>query len=384
MKKQPRCQLVYLDNAATTKILPQAAKAMISWLEIECSNPSASYFPAQKARQAIEEARAKVAESINASADEIYFTSGGTESCNLAVIGSAIAMQESGQHIVTSRIEHPAVLNSMKYLESVGFHITYLDVNAYGVIDINKLKQSLSNETILVSIMTANNEIGTLEPVDQIGEITHERGITFHTDAVQAYGQIDLDMQDIGVDILSASGHKIGGPKGSGFTFVRKGVKISPILYGGKQERGVRAGTENLLAIVGIGEASSFVHENLASLIKHNIKIRDYCIGQLFSTFQDIRLNGPVERRLPNNVNISFKNINGRDLVNLLGFRNICTSSGSACMSGEFSRSHVLEAIGVSDEYIEGALRITVGRDTLESDIDFTISALKEIINQLH
>ncbi len=376
-------RLIYMDNAATTMMFPQVLESMLPWFKMQCGNPSSTYECATVGKKAIYETRKIIAKTLQANENEIYFTSGGSESDNWAIKGIAEAYRWKGNHIITSKIEHHAVLNTCKYLEKRDFDITYLDVDSEGRIDINQLREAITSKTILISIMTANNEIGTIEPIEDIGKIAKEKGVLFHTDAVQAYGHMDIDVQKMNIDLLSASGHKIGGPKGIGFLFIRKDIKICSLIHGGKQEAGKRAGTENVPAIIGLGKASEIVYNNLESTRDAEEKIRDYLINKVQNDIPFVTINGSLKYRLTNNANFTFKFVNGEALVTLLGRKGICISTASACTAGEIEPSHVLLAIGRTRESIEGTIRITISRLTTKRDVDFTVDTMKNIIAKI-
>ena len=374
---------IYLDNASTTKIDDEVLKSMIPYLKEEYGNASAIYSLGRRSRKKIEESRETIAHILNCNSDEIYFTSGGSESDNTAIKGIARANKSKGNHIITSKIEHPAVLNTCKSLEKEGFEITYVDVLENGIIDLDKLKNSIKENTILISIMYANNEIGTIQPISEIGKLAKEHNIYFHTDAVQAVGSEIIDVKKMNIDSLSLSGHKFYGPKGIGALYVKKGVKFNKYIDGGHQEKNKRAGTENVSAIVGMAKALEIAYDNLE---EHNKKIRDlrnYYINQVKEKIPYIKINGDLEKRLPGNSNISFRFIEGESLLLNLDLKGICASSGSACTSGSLDPSHVLLAIGLPHEIAHGSLRVTIGKYNNKEEIDYLIENLVEIVSRL-
>ncbi len=375
---------IYLDHAATTPVAEEVFEAMKPYLKEHYGNPSSVYSTGREAAQAVSEARGKVARSIGADEREIYFTSGGTEADNTVLKGIALALQEKGKHIITSRIEHPAVLESCRQLEKyLGFEITYLDVDKQGFVDPDDVKKAIRDDTILVSIMMANNEIGTIEPIKEISRIVKERGIYMHTDAVQAAGQIPIDVEELGVDMLSISSHKIYGPKGVGALYARKGVRFAPLLTGGAQERNRRAGTENVAGIVGFGEAMRIACENLEEKADYLRRLRDKLIDGIEENIDEVILNGPRdERRLPNNVHFCFRYIEGESILLNLDMLGIAASSGSACSSGSLDPSHVLLAIGHPHEIAHGSLRLSLGKDNTEEEINYVIEVLPGIIKK--
>ncbi|MEG6566237.1 cysteine desulfurase NifS [Thermoanaerobacterium saccharolyticum] len=373
---------IYLDNAATTPLRTEVLDAMMPYLSNRFGNPSSLYSYGQEAKKAIEEARDKVAAAIGANADEIFFTSGGTESDNWALKGVAYALKDKGNHIITSRVEHHAILHTCQYLESQGFEITYLPVDEYGLVDPNELKKSIKDSTILVSIMYANNEIGTIEPIEELVKVAHEKGILFHTDAVQAVGNVPIDVKELNVDMLSMSAHKIYGPKGVGALYIRKGLRIDTLLQGGAQERNRRAGTENVAGIVGFGTAIELITKNIDEHIKKLTMFRDKLIDGILK-IPYTRLNGHPNKRLPGNVNVSFEFVDGESLILSLDMEGICVSSGSACTAGSIDPSHVLLAIGLPEEIAHGSLRLTIGEENTEEEIDTVINKLPKIVDRL-
>lgn len=376
-------KLIYLDNAATTRMKPEVYREMEPYATEYYGNPSAIYSFATESRKAVDKARGIVAEAIGAGREEIYFTGGGSESDNWALIATAEAYGSKGKHIITSAIEHHAILHTCEYLAKKGFEITYLGVDEHGLIDLEELKQAIRPDTILVSIMAANNEIGTIEPVKEIGAITRERGVLFHTDAVQAFGHIPLNVEEMNIDMLSASGHKINGPKGIGMLYIRKGVKIGSFIHGGAQERRRRAGTYNVPGIVGFGKATELALSTQTETVAQISELRDYLIERVMAEIPYTRLNGHRQKRLPNNANFCFRFIEGESLLILLDQNGICGSSGSACTSGSLDPSHVLLAIGLPHEIAHGSLRLTLSEETTREEIDFTVEKLKEIVERL-
>lgn len=375
--------MIYLDNAATTKVNKKVLESMMPYFsEIYC-NPSAAYSFATKGRIAIEEARNSTAKLIGASDMEIYFTSGGSESDNWAIKAVAESFSDKGKHIITTKIEHHAVLHTCEYLERHGFDITYLNVDSDGKVRLDELKKSIREDTILISVMTANNEIGTIQPVAEIGKIAHEKGILFHTDAVQAYGHIPINVDEMNIDLLSASGHKFNGPKGVGIMYIRKGVKIRSFIHGGSQERGRRAGTYNVPGIAGLGTAAKLAMENMAKRAEKEKELRDYFIDRISAEIPYTVLNGHREDRLPNNINFCFRFVEGESVLIMLDQAGICASSGSACTSGAIDPSHVLRAIGLSDEMAHESLRLTLSYENTKEEIDTVVVELKRIVERL-
>ena len=376
-------KLIYLDNAATTKTAPEVVEAMLPYFTEHYGNPSSIYGFASANKEVITGHREKIAGVLGAKCEEIYFTAGGSESDNWALIAAAEAYAAKGKHIITSKIEHHAILHTCEYLEKRGYEITYLDVDENGIVDLEQLRSSIREDTILISVMFANNEIGTIQPIAEIGEIAHERGILFHTDAVQAFGQVPIHVDEFHIDMLSASGHKLNGPKGIGFLYIRKGVKIRSFIHGGAQERKRRAGTENVPGIVGIGTAAERAARTMEERTGKEKELRDYMISRIEAEIPYCRLNGDRLRRLPNNVNFSFRFVEGESLLIMLDMKGICASSGSACTSGSLDPSHVLLAIGLPHEIAHGSLRMTLGEDTTKEDVDTVVDALKEIVQNL-
>lgn len=372
----------YFDHAATTGVKEAVLKEMLPYFNIEYGNASSIYGIGRRAKRAIEEARGKVAKVINAKPNEIYFTGCGSESDNLAIKGIARAMREKGNHIITSKIEHHAVLNSCKSLEQEGFVVTYLNVDEKGLINLQELKDSITDKTILITIMTANNEIGTVEPIEEIGKIAKEKNIYFHTDSIQAIGNIKIDVQKMNIDSLSMSAHKFYGPKGVGALYVREGVPFTKIQDGGHQEKDKRAGTENTAGIVGLGKAIELAYKNIDEYNNKLQELRDYYIKKVETEIPEAILNGDRIKRLPGNANISFKNVDGGDLLLKLDENGICASTGSACNTGSAAPSHVLVAIGLQPEYLQGSLRTTFGEDNSKDDVDYLIKYLKQAVKE--
>lgn len=370
----------YFDHAATTRVKEEVLREMIPYFNMQYGNASSIYSIARQSKRAIENARQKVANAINSKAKEIYFTSCGTESDNLALKGVAYANMQKGKHIITSKIEHPAILESCKTLEKQGFSITYLNVDEEGFISLEELEKSIRTDTILISIMFANNEIGTIEPIKQIGEIAKKYQIIFHTDCVQAIGNAKIDVNEMNIDLLSMSAHKFYGPKGVGALYVREGIQFDRIQDGGHQEKNKRSGTENVAGIVGLGKAIEIAYKNLDEHIKKLTELRDYYFSQLREKIPNCKINGSIEKRLPGNANVSFPNVDGEELLLKLDEKGICASTGSACSSGSSNPSHVLVAIGLDKEFANGALRITLGDDNTKEDIDFLVEQLLKII----
>ena len=374
---------IYLDNAATTQLDETVLQEMLPFLRQTYGNPSAVYRFAEESRKAVNHAREQAAGLIGAKPEEIFFTGGGTESDNWALKAAAEAYSAKGKHIITSKIEHHAVLHTCRYLEKHGYEVTYLDVDQDGKISLEQLQSVIRPDTVLISVMAANNEIGTIEPIAEIGRIAHEHGVLFHTDAVQAYGHIPLHVEEMNIDLLSASGHKLNGPKGVGILYVRKGVKLGSILHGGAQERGKRAGTLNVPGIVGVGKAAQIAGQTMEERARSETALRDHLIERVLSEIPHVRLNGHRTDRLPNNVNFCFRFIEGESLLILLDQLGICASSGSACTSGSLDPSHVLLAIGLPHEIAHGSLRITLSEKTTMEEIDFVADELKKIVERL-
>lgn len=376
-------QLIYMDNAATTPVEPEVFEAMEPYFKSLYGNASSIYRFAGEATKAVAGARDVIAAFLGAKPKEIYFTGGGSESDNWALKGAAEAFKEKGKHIITSKIEHHAILHTCEYLEKNGYEITYLDVDENGVVDLEQLKQAIREDTILISVMFANNEIGTIQPIKEIGRIAHEKGILFHTDAVQAYGHVPIDVNDMNIDMLSASAHKIGGPKGVGIFYMREGIRIGSFIHGGSQERGKRAGTINSPGIVGFGKATELAEKTLKSRQEEETKLRDYMIDRVLAEIPYTKLNGHRTTRLSNNMNFSFRFIEGESLLILLDQMGICGSSGSACTSGALDPSHVLLAIGLEHEIAHGSLRLTISEKNTKEEADYVVEQLKKIVERL-
>ena len=374
---------IYLDNAATTRTAQEVVDAMIPYFTENYGNPSSIYELGQRSKEAITTAREQIAEVIGAKPEEIYFTAGGSEADNWALKAACEAYEKKGKHIITTKIEHHAILHTCEYLEKKGVEVTYLDVDENGLVDLDELQKAIRPDTILISIMFANNEIGTIEPVKEIGMIAKEHGILFHTDAVQAFGQVPIDVDDMHIDMLSSSAHKINGPKGIGFLYIRKGVKIRSFVHGGAQERKRRAGTENVPAIVGYGVAAKRAADTMEERTARERQLRDDFIKRVEKEIPYVKLNGHPDKRLPNNINFSFRFIEGESLLIMLDMKGIAGSSGSACTSGSLDPSHVLLAIGLPHEIAHGSLRLSLGEDTTKEDLDYTLEQIKEIIQKL-
>lgn len=393
---------LYFDNAATTRVKPEVLEAMLPFFKNQYGNPSSMYTLGRSAKRAIEEARDNVASLINANTNEIYFTSGGSESDNTALKGIVSLNKEKGNHIITSKIEHPAILNSCKTLEKQGFQITYLDVDEEGFIKLEELERAITNKTILISIMFANNEIGTIQPIKEISTIAHNHGLIFHTDAVQACGNIPIDVKELGIDMLSLSSHKLYGPKGVGGLYVKSGIEFESLINGGHQEKGKRAGTENVAGIVGLGTACKLAKEGLNTHIRYLIKLRDYYISEIQRKIPNVVFNGPQDKwglrnneiaskeiinkkfiqRLPGNANFSFLDIEGNTLLLKLDQKGISASSASACSTGSSKPSHVLTAIGCDEKTAKSALRITFGEDNTIDNVDYLVNSIEKIIKE--
>ncbi len=374
---------IYLDNAATTKTRPEVVEAMLPYFTEFYGNPSSIYSFSDEPKKAVANGREIIAKSIGAKTNELYFTGGGSESDNWALKATAEAYKSKGNHIITSKIEHHAILHTCEWLEKHGFEVTYIDVDENGVLKLDELKKAIRPTTILISVMFANNEIGTIQPIKEIGEIAKEHGILFHTDAVQAYGHVPINVDELHIDMMSASGHKINGPKGIGFLYIRTGVKIRSFIHGGAQERKRRAGTENVPGIVGFGKAAEIAAANMEERIKYESELRDYLMDRVIAEIPYARINGRRENRLPNNANFSFQFIEGESMLIMLDDKGICGSSGSACTSGSLDPSHVLLAIGLPHEIAHGSLRLTLSEETTKEDIDYTVDNLKAIVARL-
>ena len=376
-------KFLYLDNAATTKTAPEVLEAMLPYFTEKFGNPSSVYTFAAGNKEVVDVQRDRIAATLGAKSNEIYFTAGGSEADNWALKATADAYRDKGNHIITTKIEHHAILHTAQYLEKNGYEVTYLDVDEDGKVRLEDLKKAIRPETILISVMFANNEIGTIEPIKEIGQIAHERGILFHTDAVQAYGQLPINVDECQIDMLSASGHKLNGPKGIGFLYIRKGVKIRSFVHGGAQERKRRAGTENVPGIVGMGTAAKRAADTREERTANEVEVRDYLIDRVLKEIPYSRLNGHRTDRLPNNANFSFRFIEGESLLIMLDGKGICASSGSACTSGSLDPSHVLLAIGLPHEIAHGSLRLTINEEITKEDIDYVVENLKAIIERL-
>lgn len=376
-------KLIYLDNAATTKTAPEVVEAMLPYFTEYYGNPSSIYDFAQKSKEAVTKGRQQIADVLNAKKEEIYFTAGGSEADNWALKATFEAYKSKGNHIITTKIEHHAILHTCEYLEKRGAKITYLDVDENGIVRLDELEKAITPETILISVMFANNEIGSIQPIKEIGRIAKEHGILFHTDAVQAFCQVPIDVDECNIDMLSSSGHKINGPKGIGFLYIRKGVKIKSFIHGGAQERHRRAGTENVTGIIGLAKAAEIATANMKERTAEEIKVRDHLIERIEKEIPYAKLNGDRVKRLPNNVNFSFQFVEGESMLILLDSKGICASSGSACTSGSLDPSHVLLAIGLPHEIAHGSLRLTISDQITMEDADYVVDNLKEIVNHL-
>lgn len=376
-------KLIYLDNAATTNINTEVLKEMLPYFSKIYGNPSGIYEFALKARKAVEISRKRIAKLINAESDEIYFTSGGTESDNWALISTAYCYSNKGNHIITSKIEHAAVMKTCEALEKNGFDVTYVDVDEKGLVDVQQLENAITDKTIMISIMFANNEVGTIQPIMDIGEIARKHNIIFHTDAVQAFGQIPVDVNSMNIDMLSASAHKLNGPKGAGCLYIRKNIKIIPFINGGSQEKKLRAGTLNVPGIAGFGKAAEIAGGNLQTKARKEIEMRDYLIAEILKRIPYTKLNGDRTKRLPNNTNFCFRFIEGESLLIILDAKGICASSGSACSAGLKHPSHVLKAMYNSEEEAHSSLRMTLSQDTTREDIDYAIDTIVNAVDSL-
>ena len=375
--------MIYLDNAATTKTAPEVVDAMLPYFSEYYGNASTIYSLGAESKKAMDHARQTIADSLGAKPEEIYFTAGGSESDNWALKATAEAYASKGKHIITTKIEHHAILHTCEYLEKRGFEITYLNVDRDGLISLDELKAAIRPDTILISVMFANNEIGTIEPIAEIGEIAKEHGVLFHTDAVQAYAQVPINVDEMHIDMLSASGHKLNGPKGIGFLYIRKGVKIRSFVHGGAQERSRRAGTENIPGIVGLGAAVERAMRIMDTKTRKEIELRDYLIGRLENEIPHCWLNGHRTKRLPNNINFSFLFIEGESMLIMLDMKGICASSGSACTSGSLDPPHVLLAIGLKHEEAHGSLRLTLSEESTKEEMDIVAEEVKKIVQRL-
>ena len=377
-------KMIYLDNAATTRTAPEVVEAMLPYFTEMYGNPSSIYEFAGKSKEGVTKARGQIAAALDAKPEEIYFTAGGSESDNWALKATFEAYKSKGNHIITTKIEHHAILHTCEYLEKErGAKITYLDVDENGIVKLDELEKAITPETILISVMFANNEIGSIQPIKEIGAIAKEHGILFHTDAVQAFGQVPINVDELGIDMLSSSGHKLNGPKGIGFLYIRKGVKIRSFVHGGAQERKRRAGTENVPGIVGYGVAAERALRTMDDRTAKEIQVRDHFIDRILEEIPYAKLNGHRTKRLPNNVNISFQFIEGESMLLMLDNYGVCASSGSACTSGSLDPSHVLLAIGLPHEIAHGSRRMTLSEETTMEDADFVVDKLKEIVAYL-
>lgn len=376
-------RLIYLDNAATTKVYPEVFEAMKPYFLEEYGNPSSIYGFAARSKKAVDSARKTIADFLGAEENEIYFTGGGSESDNWALKAAVEGYKQKGNHIITSKIEHHAILHTCEYLKKNGYEVSYIDVDENGVVKLDELEKAIRPTTVLISVMFANNEIGTIQPVKEIGQIAKKHGVLFHTDAVQAYGHVPIDVKELGIDMLSASGHKTGGPKGIGIMYLRNGLKIGSFIHGGAQERNRRAGTHNVPGIVGFGKATEISAKTLDERMEKERTLRDHLIDSILEKVPYARLNGHRTDRLPNNVNISFGFIEGESMLILLDGQGICASSGSACTSGSLDPSHVLLAIGLPHEIAHGSLRLTLSGDTTEEEVDFVIAQIEKNVNRL-
>lgn len=376
-------KFIYLDNAATTQVYPEVLKAMEPYFTEYYGNPSSIYSFAGESKKAVDAARQTIADFLHATPEEIYFTGGGSESDNWALKATAEAYKSKGKHIITSKIEHHAILHTCEYLEKQGFEVTYLDVDENGLVHPEEVEKAIRPDTILISVMFANNEIGTIEPIAEIGKIAKEHGVLFHTDAVQAFGHVPIDVEEMNIDMLSASGHKINGPKGIGLMYIRKGLKLGSFIHGGAQERHRRAGTHNVPGIVGFAKAVELASAHLEERMKYESELRDYYIHRVETEIPYAKLNGDRTSRLPNNTNFCFRFIEGESMLILLDQKGICASSGSACTSGSLDPSHVLLAIGLPHEIAHGSLRVTISEKTTKEEIDYTVDELKKIIERL-
>lgn len=376
-------RFIYLDNAATTKTAPEVVEAMLPYFTEKFGNPSSVYSFSSGNKEDITKQREIIAGALGANASEIYFTAGGSESDNWALKATAEAYENKGKHIITTKIEHHAILHTAEYLEKRGFEVTYVGVDADGKVKLDELEAAIRPDTILISVMYANNEIGTIQPIKEIGQIAHDHKILFHTDAVQAFGQVPINVDECHIDMLSASGHKLNGPKGIGFLYIRKGVKIRSFVHGGAQERKRRAGTENVPGIIGLGKAVSRAVESMDKRTSYEKELRDYLIERVMAEIPYTKLNGHKTDRLPNNANFSFRFIEGESMLIMLDMKGICGSSGSACTSGSLDPSHVLLAIGLPHEIAHGSLRLTLNEEISKDDIDYVVDNLKEIVARL-
>ncbi len=376
-------EFIYLDNAATTAMKPEVAEAMMPYFTEIYSNPSSVYSFAGKAKKAMEDAREQIAGTVGAKAAEIYFTGGGSESDNWAIKAVAESYKEKGKHIITSKIEHHAVLHTCEWLEKNGYEVTWLDVDENGFVSLDELEKAIRPDTILITIMFANNEIGTIEPVKEIGEIARKHGVLFHTDAVQAFAHVPINVEEMNIDLFSASGHKFYGPKGIGFLYIKNGLKIGPLIHGGAQERSRRAGTHNVPGIVGMAKAAELAIAGMEEKVKKETEIRDHLIDRIEKEIPFVRVNGDREKRLPNNVNVCFRFVEGESLLIMLDQKGICASSGSACTSGSLDPSHVLLAIGLPHEIAHGSVRLTLSDTTTMEEADYVVDNLKLTVERM-
>lgn len=374
-------QIYYFDHNATTPIDNEVFKAVVPYYEQLYGNPSSSYYIGRQVRDKIENVRSSIASYFNMNPEGVMFTSSGSEADNMIIKGIALGNKNLGNHIITTKIEHPAVLNTCKFLENNGFEVTYLDVKENGIIDTQELKNAIKDNTILISIMYANNEIGTIQPIQEIGQIAKEKGIIFHTDAVQAIGEIRIDVQKLNIDCMSISGHKIYAPKGIGMAYIKPGIKFEPLIHGGSQEFYFRAGTENVIGIIALGKAIELLDKNIENNNEKSIDLKSYILNKIQNNLTDYIINGDIDKRTLNNINLSFKDIDGESLLLALDLDGICVSSGSACHSDSMEPSHVLRAIGVPNDYISGTLRISFGKNTTKKEIDYLIEKIKEKID---
>ena len=384
MKKlEEKEDIVYVDHSATTPVKKEVLEYMMPYFTQKYGNASSIYSLGRESRKAVDESRQKIAQAINANGSEIYFTAGGSESDNLAILGIARANKKRGNHIITTKVEHMAVLNACKKLEEEGFKITYLDVNEKGIINIYELQKAIKKDTILITIMFANNEIGTIMPIEEIGKIAKFKNVYFHTDAVQAIGNVPIDVEKLNIDALSMSAHKFYGPKGIGAVYIKKEIKFEPVIFGGHQENNKRAGTENVAGIVGMGKAIEIATQNIEEYNEKLLGLRTYFIEKIIENIKDIRINGDLINRLPGNVNISIKGVNGESMLLMLDRAGICASSGSACTSGSIEESHVLKAIKIPKEYERSSVRFTLGECNTRKDIDYIVEKLVYIVDKI-
>ena len=378
-----RAYMIYLDHAATTAVAPEVLEEMLPYFCEQYGNPSTMYSLGTRNKKAVNEGKRQLAGMLGAGMEEIYFTSGGTESDNWAIRGVAEGYAHKGRHIITTRIEHHGVLHPCRYLEKQGYRVTYLNVDKRGLISMEELREAICPDTILISVMFANNEVGTLQPIKEIGTLAREKGILFHTDAVQAFGHMDIQVKELGIDLLSASGHKINGPQGIGFLYVNKEVKLPPLLYGGAQERGMRAGTENVPGIIGLVKAAQLWQEQRKMRLETERELQVYLLQRLTGEIPHCIVNGDLNQRLSGNVHVSFPGIEGESLLIMLDMKGICASSGSACTTGARSPSHVLLAMGLTEQEARGSLRLTLSWENTRRELDDTVEALKEIVERL-